>query len=76
MKYILEYYEDEITKDMISQMRELNQNILSIKPLAAFREFTGYSFLMYSNSEDRAKMYLEKVGAVLDTFEKVWKVGY
>lgn len=76
MKYILEYHEDEITEAMISKMREFNQNITRIKPLSACREFCGYSFLMYCNSEDDAKAYLDNIGAVLDTFEKVWKVGY
>ena len=76
MKYILEYHEHQITEAMIDNMRVYNQNITSIKPLSVCREFGGYSFAMYTNSEDDATAYLKSIGAIFDKFEKVWKVGF
>lgn len=76
MKYVLEYHENEITERMIDKMRCYNQNITSIKPLSACREFVGYSLSMYTNSEDDATAYLLSIAAVFDNFEKVWKVGF
>ncbi|AAX78609.1 protein of unknown function [Pseudotevenvirus RB43] len=76
MKYVLEYCEHEFTEDMMNKMRVYNQNITSITPVTACREFVGYSFTIYTNSEDDATAYLKSINAIFDKFEKVWKVGY